>query len=105
MRSLDISRSWILLSRSRYYLLDSFAGWQGVNRQTDKAAASLVQDHGKDTNLTGAERASHSLFFIQIFLGNIILRYLMRVNFPLVIAPGVFHPRHYVSFERVSFLE
>ena len=36
----------------------------------------------KDPNLTGAERASHSLFFIQIFLGNVILRYLMRANFP-----------------------
>lgn len=59
----------------------------------------------KDTNLTGAERASCSLFFIQIFLGNIILRYLMRANFPLISAPGVFHARHYVSFERVSLLE
>ena len=58
-----------------------------------------------DTNLTGAERASHSLFFIQIFLGNIILRYLMRANFLLVSAPSVFHTNYYVSFERVSLLD
>ena len=106
MRSPDISRSRSLRSCPRYHLLDSFAGWQGVNRETDEQGRGFAgQDYGKDTNLTGAERASHSLFFIQIFLGNIILRYLMRVNFPLVSAPGVFHARHYVSFERVSFLE
>src|SRR5437762_14086698 len=55
--------------------------------------------------LTGAERASHSLFFTQIFLGNIILRYLMRANFPLISAPSVFYARHYISFERVSLLK
>jgi hypothetical protein len=35
---------------------------------------------------------------IQIFLGNIILRYLMSANFPLISAPSVFYARHYVSF-------
>jgi hypothetical protein len=73
----------------------------------ERAAASLVRISGlwMDTNLTGAERASHSLFFIQIFLGYIILRYLMRANFTLLSASGVFHARYYVSFERVSLLE
>src|ERR1035438_2640129 len=59
----------------------------------------------KETNLTGAERASHSLFFIQIFLGNIILRYLMRANLLLVSVTGVFYARHCVGLERVSFLD
>ena len=69
-------------------------------------AASLVSISGlwMDTNLTGAERASHSLFFIQIFLWNIILRYFMRANFLLVSPPSVFYTSYYFSFERVSLL-
>ena len=58
-----------------------------------------------DTNITGAERASHSLFFIQIFLGNIILRYLMRANFVAVTRPTIFHATYDVGFERVSLLD
>jgi len=54
---------------------------------------------------TGAEKASHSLFFIQIFLWNIILRYLMGANFVLVSPPSVFHTSYYFSFERVSLLD
>src|SRR5260370_381352 len=50
------------------------------------------------------ERA-HSLLFIQIFAGNIILRHLVRANFLLISVPSVFHARHYVGLERVSFLE
>jgi len=84
--------------RPRYHLLDSFASWQGVNRETD--------ERGRGYGRIGIlQRASQSLFFIQIFLGNIILRYLMRANLPLISAPSVFHARHYVSFERVSLLE
>ncbi len=41
------------------------------------------------------------LLFIFIFVGNIILRHLMRVNFPSIMIPGVFHARH----ERVAFLD
>ncbi len=37
---------------------------------------------------------AHSLLFIQILAGNIILRHLMRANFPLVSVPGVFHALH-----------
>src|SRR6266850_4864968 len=37
--------------------------------------------------------------------GNIVLRHLMRVNFPLVSVIGVFHALHHVGLERVSFLE
>ena len=94
---------FLALDTTRWIPLPAVRGSTG--KQMNEAAASLVQDYGKDTNLTGAARASHSLFFIQIFLGNIILRYLMRVNFPLVSVPGVFHARHYVGLERVSFLE
>ena len=43
--------------------------------------------------------------FIQIFLGNIILRYLIRTNLLLVIVTSVFYARHCVGLERVSFLD
>src|SRR5271156_1043722 len=49
--------------------------------------------------------SAHSLLFIQILAGNIILRNLMRVNFPLVSVPGVFHALHHIGLERVSFVE
>jgi hypothetical protein len=48
---------------------------------------------------------SRALIFIQIFAGNIILRHLMRANFPLNPAPGVFHASHDFGLERVSFLD
>src|SRR5437016_6912516 len=98
--------SFSFRSCHRSHLFDSFVSWQGVNGETDE---TRPHPHWsglwKDTNLTGAERASHSLFFTQIFLGNIILRYLMRANFPLISAPSVFYARHYISFERVSLLK
>jgi len=98
VHSLDIPRSRSFRSFPRYHLLDSFASWQGVNRETD--------ERGRGYGRIGIlQRASQSLFFIQIFLGNIILRYLMRANLPLISAPSVFHARHYVSFERVSLFE
>ena len=83
----------------RYHLFDSFASWHGLDRakQMNEEAASLVRIEGIRSR-TGAEKATHSLFLIQIFLGNIILRYLMSANFPLISAPSVFHARHYVSF-------
>jgi hypothetical protein len=34
-----------------------------------------------------------------------IPRHLMRANFPLVSALGVFHALHHLGLERVSFLE
>src|SRR5204862_2215395 len=80
------------------------AGRKSTGKQMKRGRILTGQDYGK-TNLTGAERASHSLFFTQIFLGNIILRYLMRANFPLISAPSVFYARHYISFERVSLLK
>src|SRR5271156_832359 len=49
--------------------------------------------------------SAHSLLFIQILAGNIILWHLMRANFPLVSVPGVFHALHRVGLERVSFLK
>src|ERR1700680_2055595 len=45
------------------------------------------------------------LFFIQIFVGNIILRHLVSVDFLLVAAVGGLDARHNFSFERVSFLD
>jgi hypothetical protein len=61
--------------------LDSFASWQGVNREKDERRRGLAgQDYGR-IGILPPRRASH---FIQIFLGNIILRYLMRANFPLI---------------------
>src|SRR5258708_20630071 len=46
-----------------------------------------------------------SLFFIPILAGNVILRHLMRANFPLVRAFGVFHALHHLGLERVSLLK
>jgi len=66
----------------------------------NQAPASLVRILWRATNLTGAERASHSLFLRRIFLGNILLRYLMRANFPLISARSVFQARHSVGFKR-----
>src|SRR5207244_9368306 len=53
----------------------------------------------------GRGERAHSLLFIQIFAGNVILRHLVRENFLLISVPSVFHARHYVGLERVSFLE
>src|SRR6266446_2141724 len=43
--------------------------------------------------------------FIQILAGNIVLRHLMRANFPLVSVIGVFDALHHVGLERVPFFE
>jgi len=43
--------------------------------------------------------------FIQVLAGNIVLRHLMRANFPLVTVIGIFHAFNHVGLERVSFLE
>jgi hypothetical protein len=51
------------------------------------------------------ESQSLTALFIQILAGNIILRHLVRANFLLISVPRVFHARHYVGLERVSFLE
>ena len=70
----------------------------------NEAAASLVRIMEGYESYRRGESLSLSIF-IQIFLGNIILRYLMRANFPLISAPSVFYARHYISFERVSLLK
>jgi len=104
--SLDTPRSRSFRSYPRYHLLDFFASWQGVNRETDERGRGLAGPGlWEDTDLTGAKRAYHSLFFIQIFLGNIILQYLMRANLLLVSVTSVFDARHCVGLERVSFLD
>ena len=56
------------------------------------------------TNRAGAWKP-HSLIFVQIFVGNIILGHFMRVNFVLISVPCVFDARHYFGLERVSFLD
>ena len=105
-RSLDTPRSRSFHSCPRHHLFDSFASWHGVNRakQMNEATASRV-----GYGIVPARRKPLTHYFlsflIQIFLGNIILRYLMSANFPLLSAPCVFYARHYVGFERVSFLE
>jgi len=78
------------------------AGSQPRNRRGRGLAG---QDYRRIRILPARREPLTLYFFIQIFLGNIILRYLMRANFPLISAPGVFHARHYVSFERVSLFE
>ena len=46
------------------------------------------------------------LIFVQIFAGHVVLRYLVRADFPRPTSvPGVFHAFHYFGLERVSFLE
>jgi hypothetical protein len=72
--------------------LDSFARRHGVNRETQERSSSLA-GYGR-RKLAGSERASHALIFIQILLGNIILRYLVRANLPLIGTPGMFHALH-----------
>ena len=78
------------------------AGTESTGKHRNEAAASLAMAEGI---LPARREASHPLFFIQILLGNIILRYLVRANLPLIGAPGVFHALHYVSFKRVSLFE
>src|SRR5487761_863628 len=56
-------------------------------------------------NLDTAAWSAYSLLFIPIVAGNIILRHLMRANFPLVSVLGVLHALHRVGLERVSFLK
>src|SRR5467141_1083192 len=58
----------------------------------------------RETFRTGMIRSLTTLF-IQILTGNIILRHLMRANFPLVSVLGVFDALYHVGLERVSFLE
>ena len=82
------------------HLLDSFASCrESTGKQMNEAAAMERYE-----SYTRGESFSLSIFY-QIFLGNIMLRYLMRANFPLISALRVFRARHYVSFERVSLLE
>jgi hypothetical protein len=52
-----------------------------------------------------AEAADHSLIFIAILAGNIILWDFVRVNFSLVGVSGVLHALHRFGLERVSFFE
>src|ERR1700740_2332479 len=49
--------------------------------------------------------SAHSLLFIHMLARNVIPPHLMRANFPLVSALGVFHALHHLGLERVSFLE
>jgi len=42
---------------------------------------------------------------LSVFVGDIILRHLMRPNWPRVRARGVFHALHHIGLERVSFLQ
>jgi hypothetical protein len=50
-------------------------------------------------------RSARSLLFIPILAGDIILRHLMRANLLLASFTSVFHARHCVGLERVSFLD
>jgi hypothetical protein len=47
----------------------------------------------------------HSSLFVQISVGNIILRHLVRANFFLVSVASALHASHNVGLERVSFLD
>src|SRR5438094_10103466 len=88
---LPTSRSRSFRSCHRYHLFDSFVSWQGFNGGTDE---TRPHPHWsglwKDTYLTGAERASETLYFTQIFLGNRIIRYLMSANSSPITAPTLF---------------
>lgn len=48
-------------------------------------------------NIPHRHKSAYSLLFIPILAGNIILRHLMRTNFPLVSVPGVLHALHRVG--------
>jgi len=56
----------------------------------NEAAASLVRIMEGYESYRRGESLSLSIFLIQIFLGNIILRHLMRMNLLLVSVTSVF---------------
>ena len=68
-----------------------------------EATTTAVQNGDYHLNRRG--KSARSLLFVQIFAGNIVLRHLMRANFPTLSVPSVFHAHHYVGLEGVSFLE
>ena len=48
--------------------------------------------------------SNRCLLFIQIFVGNVVLRHLMRSNFSLIRVCGFYSTNH-SGFERIAFLE
>ena len=65
-----------------------------------RVRAKMPHASGED-----GEAAFHSLVFIAILTGNIILGHLVRANFAFVGVAGVLHTLHDLGFEGVSFLE
>ena len=81
------------------------ASHEAVNRSDSSVAKQWNPFSRKSVPDIRWREPAHPLLFIQIFAGNIVLRHLMRANFLFIGVPGVFHDRHYVGLERVSFLE
>ena len=52
-----------------------------------------------------AEPSGHSLLFIQILLGNIILGYFVRPNSLFILIPGILHACHCLGLESVTFFK
>jgi hypothetical protein len=79
-------------------------GYHPAQSQGHIKATTMAVQNG-DYHLYRRGKSARSLLFVQIFAGNIVLRHLMRANFPTLSVPSVFHAHHYVGLERVSFLE
>jgi hypothetical protein len=95
-----------MVNRYRIELL-ALRGWRG---RTSAARNSAVEWHRREFGGTVRKIRSDRtedlrLFFIQIFAGNIVFRYLVCANFlPLSVSRSL-HTLHNVGLERVSFLE
>ena len=53
----------------------------------------------------GCEASPNRLFLVQILFRHVVLRDLVRVDFPFLILICVFDTRYDVSLERISFLD
>ena len=53
----------------------------------------------------GCEDSPNRLFLVQIFFRHVVLRDLVRVDFPFLIFICVFDTGYYVGLERISFLD
>ena len=53
----------------------------------------------------GCEASPKRLFLVQILFRHVVLRNLVRVDFPFLILICVFDTRYRVSLERISFFE
>jgi len=64
----------------------------------------VARNFGNDESMAFKSSSCRCLLFIQIFVGNVVLRHLMRSNFSLIRVCGFYSTNH-SGFERIAFLE